>query len=358
MLRWWPVRLLLYVCDLCHQWSVRTPATNWQRNQWWCHQKQPHIKAAAPTGLPHGIMGGLGGDGQDSIIPSGPQGPVSKRRVFQSCKTCGKSLKEARKLIEAKVAFPGWNLLAPGGSARQPIDCDLFYNGSVPVVLLGHVVDAPAAWERLRWATFVVFWFNRAKTLPWLSEISASWSRSRVEKPCWISKAAKTKVLSISKDAILLVESPSQKPMDIRPIRPRAFSMALEVKTSPAWSCLKSSMMMTCLSSAMRTTSDWGLTQIPTKYWLRRAQSFSNSRERPEPHMLPARWWPRLWLCPFGGSSRSHAQRQSPSQSVGRSCRSIGEVRRPFFPNMSHLVFPVWFEDLNPSVGLGDVSFE
>ena len=27
--------------------------------------------------------------------------------VFQSCKTCGKSLKEARKLIEAKVAFPG-----------------------------------------------------------------------------------------------------------------------------------------------------------------------------------------------------------------------------------------------------------
>ena len=77
-----PVRLLLYVCDLCHQWSVRTPATNWQRNQWWCHQKQPHIKAAAPTGLPHGIMGGLGGDGQDSIIPSGPQGPVSKRRVL------------------------------------------------------------------------------------------------------------------------------------------------------------------------------------------------------------------------------------------------------------------------------------
>ena len=43
---------------------------------------------------------------------------------------------------------------------------------------------------------FFVFWFNRAKTLPWLSEISASWSRSRVEEPCWISKAAKTKVLS------------------------------------------------------------------------------------------------------------------------------------------------------------------
>ena len=68
-----PVRLLLYVCDLCHQWSVRPPATTWQRNQWWCHQKQPHIKAAVPTGLPHGIMGGLGGDGQDAIIPSGPQ---------------------------------------------------------------------------------------------------------------------------------------------------------------------------------------------------------------------------------------------------------------------------------------------
>ena len=32
-----------------------------------------------------------------------------------------------------------------------------------------------------------------------------------MEKPCWISKAAKTKVLSISKDAILLVESPSTK---------------------------------------------------------------------------------------------------------------------------------------------------
>ena len=68
-----PVRLLLYVCDLCHQWSVRPPATTWQRNQWWCHQKQPHIKAAVPTGLPHGIMGGLGGDEQDAIIPSGPQ---------------------------------------------------------------------------------------------------------------------------------------------------------------------------------------------------------------------------------------------------------------------------------------------
>ena len=48
-------------------------------------------------------------------------------------------------MIEAKVAFPGSNLLAPGESVRQPIDCDLVYNGSVPVVLLGHKANVPAA---------------------------------------------------------------------------------------------------------------------------------------------------------------------------------------------------------------------
>ena len=89
-----PVRLLLYVCDLCHQWSVRPPATTWQRNQWRCHQKQS--KQPYP---PDSHMGSWVGWVETGRMLSFLQVHKDQRQregVFQSCKICGKSLKDAK----------------------------------------------------------------------------------------------------------------------------------------------------------------------------------------------------------------------------------------------------------------------
>ena len=60
------LRVLGWCLCGCPIWSVtyvtsgqfdHLPYT-WQ-NWWWCHQIQPHHCAAAPTGPPCGIMGGL-----------------------------------------------------------------------------------------------------------------------------------------------------------------------------------------------------------------------------------------------------------------------------------------------------------
>ena len=130
--------------------------------------------------------------------------------VFQSCKICGKSLKEAKIESSESLFFRGetyWRRVSQFVSLLIVIT---FTDGSVPVVLLGHKANVPAALERLRWASFSYSGSAGRRRCP-CCQRSVQGRRSKVEEPRWISKAAKTKVLSISKDAILLVESPSTK---------------------------------------------------------------------------------------------------------------------------------------------------